>query len=74
MRVKIIGFGMTLEQIKDAVLTGKRVCWGNTGYEVRQRTNSWSIICIHNQHEIGLTWDDNVTMNGKEEEFFIDGE
>lgn len=67
---------MTLEQIKQAVKEGKTVCWTNQGYIVKHNTNalgeeSWIISFTPNGHAIGLTWMDGVTMNGKEEDFFI---
>ena len=67
---------MTLEEIKAAVIQGERVFWSNTAYEVkkfstRSGEDQWLIICNHNDHCIGLTWKDKVTMNGKVEEFFI---
>lgn len=65
---------MTLEEIKDAVLAGKRVCCGNRDYEViRDHIGQWRIRLGPNGYCIGLTWADGKTMNGKPEEFFIDG-
>ena len=64
---------MKLQEIKDSVLAGKKVYWANKGYEVRFKYGQWYIFCnIANfEHTIGLTWQDGVTLNGKEEEFFI---
>lgn len=63
---------MTLQEIKEAVRAGKTVHWGNAGYIVTvDKNDQWLIKCISNQHCIGLTWTDEVTMNGKPEEFFI---
>lgn len=71
---------MTLQEIKQAIRGGKRVCWSNIGYEVINPSGAkenpddeqWLIRCTMNNHCIGLTWRDEVTMNGKEEDFFID--
>jgi hypothetical protein len=66
---------MILSEIKAAVEAGKTVCWVNTGCTViKDRKNQWLIAWNHGQSNasyIGLTWQDGVTLNGKEEEFFI---
>ena len=62
---------MTLEQIKAAVESGKRVFWQHNGYEVvKGSLGQWLIKCHYNGNYIGLTWGDGVTMNGKPDEFF----
>ena len=65
---------MTLEQIKAAVKSGQRVCWAAPNYVVACRNDVWTIRCTSNGHCIGLTWADDVTINGKEEDFYIDKE
>lgn len=63
---------MNLEEIKQAVNEGKKVHWSNTSYEVVKANNGEYLIeCNLNKHCIGLTWMDGITMNGKEEDFFI---
>ena len=63
---------MNLQEIKDAVDSGKVVHWSNVAYEVRKNQyGDYYIMYIHNGHMIGLTWMDGTTMNGKPEEFFI---
>ncbi len=76
---------MTLQEIKDAVIEGKRVFWKQSNYEVKKHegevlnfetlqhepVTTWNIVCSNNGHTIGLTWTDEVTMNGKEEDFYI---
>ena len=63
---------MDLQEIKDALAQGKTVCWGNEGYVVyKDRLGNYLITFTPNGHTIGLTWSDGVTMNGKEDEFFI---
>lgn len=64
---------MTLREIKTAVESGKRVCWSNTGYEVlHDEVGQWLIWCRANDNYIGLTHSDDVTLNGREDQFFID--
>lgn len=64
---------MTLIEIKTAVDAGKRVCWANVGYEiVHDSCDQWLIWCRSNDNYIGLTHSDDVTMNGREDQFFID--
>jgi hypothetical protein len=63
---------MTLQEIKDAVLAGKTVHWASKAYVVvKDNVGQWLIECRLNESCIGLTWSDGVTMNGKEDEFFI---
>ena len=71
---------MTLNEIKTAVRDGKKVCWATPIYEVINPIKSptldaneeqWLIRCTVNNSCIGLTHQDNITMNGKESEFFI---
>lgn len=69
---------MTLDEIKSAVRAGHVVHWASTAYQVlMHRFNGgpeqWFIKCLSNGNAIGLTWTDGVTMNGKPDEFFIDG-
>lgn len=66
---------MTLAEIKQAIAEGKKVHWAHEGYEViLDKLGQYHIVCILNQYCIGLTWMDGVTMNGKEEDFFIEGQ
>lgn len=67
---------MTLDEIKAAVIAGKRVFWVSLNYEVlrhvgKNGAENWGIVCLGNGHTIGLTWLDGVTLNGKPEDFFI---
>lgn len=63
---------MAVDEIKAAVLAGKRVHWANTGYSVMVDTlGQWLIIFAPNNNAIGLTHRDGVTLNGREDEFFI---
>lgn len=62
---------MTLEQIKSAVDAGRTVCHHNKGYQVKKsQRGEYYIICTWNDYNIGLTWQDGVTMNGKPEDFY----
>ena len=64
---------MTLNQIKEAVDSGKRVCWSNRSYEiVHDSVDQWLICYVATDYCIGLTHSDGVTMNGREDQFFID--
>ncbi len=63
---------MSLEEIKAAVQAGKTVHWTNSRYVVTNYKNLGYLISdIHSGSCIGLTWQDGVTLNGKESEFFI---
>ena len=62
---------MNLPQIKQAISQGKTVHWGNDEYTVI-RDNLDRYLIIHtNGSTIGLTHQDNTTLNGKENEFYI---
>ena len=67
---------MDLQEIKEAVESGRKVHWSNDSYVVikhliRYGEPEYLIKCLSNDHCIGLTWRDGVTMNGKPEDFFI---
>jgi hypothetical protein len=62
---------MTAAEIKSAIDSGKKVCWHNPTYEVIKTKDEYLIRCRLNQHCVGLTWQDGVTLNGKEEDFYI---
>ena len=62
---------MTLEEIQRAVDCGKTVHWSNTAYRViHDSIGQWLVKCDLNDHCIGLTHKDGVTMNGEPDEFF----
>ena len=64
---------MTLEEIKKAVNSGKKVYWSNKGYEIQEdRNGQYLIICLSNNYCTGLTWLNGITLNGKPEEFFME--
>ena len=61
---------MKLQQIKQAVQDGKNVHWKNARYTVvfdgiRYLIKDFTGSCI------GLTWADGLTLNGKEEDFYL---
>lgn len=62
---------MNLQQIKTAVDQGKTVHWVNRGYTVIKDSKNQYLISFHNGHCIGLTHADGVTLNGREEQFFL---
>ena len=61
---------MILKEIKQAIDEGKRVHWASHSYDII-KTYDYLILCTINDHVIGLTHRDEVTMNGAEQEFFI---
>lgn len=64
---------MTLEEIKQAVDSGKLVYWMNKGYVVKKdRNGEYIIVYTPNDYTVGLTWQDGVTMNGEEQDFFME--
>jgi hypothetical protein len=66
---------MNLQEIKDAIEAGKKVYWSNKGYEVVKGKYEYLIIWNRGGRDencIGLTHRDGITVNGKENEFFID--
>ncbi len=62
---------MNLEQIIRAVENKETVCWSNHSYTVVNGGKAGYLIQHSGGHCIGLTWADNKTLNGKEEQFFI---
>ncbi len=64
---------MTLDEIKAAVMAGHTVHWANECYRVvRDGLGQWLI--VHPSMTIGLTHRDGVTLNGKPEQFYIEGD
>ena len=62
---------MNVQEIKEAVINGEKVCWCNDAYEVIQdNLERFLIKCNINGSCIGLTHTDNVTLNGHEDEFY----
>lgn len=64
---------MTLHEIKEAVDAGKVVHWKTNLYTVVKDRNNQYLI-KSGEHCIGLTWADGITMNGKEEDFYIEAD
>ena len=63
---------MNLAEIKQAIADGKQVFWSNNAYEViKDAVGQYLIFCHVNSSCIGLTWRDGVTMNGKEQDFYL---
>lgn len=65
---------MTLEEIKQAVNSGKIVHWSNDGYRVIRDVfeDRYLIMWRGGRHYIGLTWQDGITLNGDESDFYIE--
>lgn len=70
---KAIRHPASVDEIKEMVLAGTKVFYQSQSYEVRYwpKNDSFVVVCTHNGHAIGLTWQDGVTLNGKLEDFFI---
>jgi len=66
---------MKLSEIKEAVLAGKVVHWKSEGYRVihAPKFGGFLIRFDYNGSMTGLTWADGVTMNEREEDFFLGG-
>jgi hypothetical protein len=64
---------MKLDEIRRSVDEGLTVHWQTREYQViRSSTHPVYLIRANTtDHSIGLTWADGVTLNGKEEDFFI---
>ena len=63
---------MKLAEIKQAVQEGKTVHYHSALYTVIcDAKGQWLIKYSSNGYCIGLTWMDEVTMNGDEEDFYI---
>jgi hypothetical protein len=62
---------MNLNEIKEAIDSGKKVFWKQDNYQVIKGKYEYLIECKSNKHCIGLTWRDGITMNGEEQDFFI---
>lgn len=74
-RININTTIMNLEEIKQAISEGKTVNWSNSLYKVINPHNGeYLILCTANNHAIGLTHRDGVTMNGDEKDFFVNNE
>lgn len=66
---------MTVTEIKNAVMNGKTVYRCNPDYIVIcDKHGQWLIKCQSNGYCIGLTWTDEITLNDKEENFYISDE
>jgi hypothetical protein len=65
---------MNLHEIKRAVSEGLVVYWGTRDYVVEHVRDGdrYFIKSLATGHAIALTWSDGLTLNGKEEEFFVD--
>ena len=61
---------MKLDEIKKAVDDGLTVYHQSKIYEVcKDKIGQYLIICTLNDYCIGLTWLDDITLNGEESEF-----
>ncbi len=62
---------MTLAEIKEAVNKNIEVYYKSSNYVITRSGDEYYIMSLGgDEHTIGLTWMDGITMNGKEEDFF----
>ena len=58
----------SIQDIKYAVDSGQKVCWKSNIYQVKKdRLGQYLIVCIHNNHCSGLTW--NITAQEYEHKY-----
>jgi|TARA_R110000803_G_scaffold122915_1_gene190904 hypothetical protein len=63
---------MTLNEIKEAVNSGKSVHWKSDNYVViKDSIGQWLVHSQGNDCYAGLTWRDGVTMNENESDFYV---
>jgi len=62
---------MTLQEIKDCTDDGCVVHWKSSTYCVKIWAGDYAIVHQENLHGIWLVCNDGVTLNGKEEDFYI---
>ena len=63
---------MKLQAIKEAIEEGKNVHWSNSLYQViKTKNDTYIIYCKSNGYCIELTHKDNLTLNGKQDDFYI---
>ena len=64
---------MDAQQIRDAIDAGKTVYWHHDGYQViKDSIGQYLIKCHMNDHYIGLTHKDGITLNGSPEDFYVE--
>ena len=63
---------MTITEIKQAVNNGNKVQWVTPAYRViKDRIGQYLIVCLLNNHCIGLTNLEGDRLNGDESDFTI---
>ena len=64
------------EQARQKKIDGERtVHWASCSYRViKSKWGEFMILCDLNDSCVGLTWKDEVTMNGEEKQFYICGD
>ena len=64
---------MNLQEIKQAIKEGKRVKWASGLYDViLDKVGQYLIVCSSNEYTIGLTHRDEITLNGREDQFYFE--
>ncbi len=69
--------GIFADKIKIAIDDGSKVYWSTESYIVEKTGEGYGdydIVCAINQSRIGLTHRDEITLNGKDEDFIIVGD
>lgn len=62
---------MNLQETKSAVESEQKVYGKSFLYEVVFDGNEYFITCKSTNHKIGLVWEAGRTMDGKEQDFFM---
>tara|TARA_R100001440_G_scaffold28188_1_gene45749 strand:- start:33 stop:233 length:201 start_codon:yes stop_codon:yes gene_type:complete len=64
---------MDAQEIRTAIAAGKTVYWHHDGYQViKDSIGQYLIKCHMNDHCIGLTHKDGITLNGEAKAFYIE--
>jgi uncharacterized protein YegP (UPF0339 family) len=62
---------MNVKEIKQAINNGQVVTFSENYKVIKDSKGQYLIVCLSNNHTIGLTWIDGKTLNGPEELFCV---
>lgn len=65
---------MNAEEIRTAIEAGNRVLYGEAYEVIKDSKNQFLIKHLFGSHCIGLTWEDNTTLNGYPDQFKLASE
>ncbi|RLF43818.1 MAG: hypothetical protein DRN17_05630 [Thermoplasmata archaeon] len=65
---------MTINEIQTATDAGKIVCWRTSLFVVTKNSQGYEVVCLSTGSTMGLLWMDGITLNGNEEDFFLQEE